>query len=109
MPGYALQVGASLNCSHGGTVQVATTNSRVLVNKQPVLTVGDTWSVVGCPLNVAGAPSPCATLVWISPSVRVKVNGQPVVSSGSTGLSMGPVPQGSPIVISQQTRVSVLT
>lgn len=108
MPGPMQHVGAALNCGHGGSVQVVSSNTRVFVSKMPVATMSDTWTVVGCPLNVSGSPVPCVSIRWVVPSARVRVNGQPVILSTSTGMSVNAAqaPQGAPIPLSSQVRVT---
>lgn len=109
MPGFLLHVGATANCPHGGQVSTISTNSRVLVNGQPVATLGDTFLIAGCAFTVpTNKPQPCVKVQWLVPASRVQVGGQPVILQTSTGIcqSAEQIPQGAPTVIATQTRVS---
>ena len=52
-------------------------------------------------------PQPCVKVQWTTPATRVKVNGQFVLLSASSGLcqSAEQIPQGSPMVATTQKRV----
>jgi uncharacterized Zn-binding protein involved in type VI secretion len=108
MPGSVFHVGGGAICPHAGQVSVMSTNTRVMVSGQPVATASDTFLIAGCPFNVASSPQPCLTIRWLVPSLRVRVNGQPVVLQTSTGLcqSAAQVPQGPPNIVAVQLRVS---
>ncbi len=82
-------------------------NSRVFVNKQPVLTQPDTFTVAGCPFVVGSFPRPCILVKWVVPSSRIKVDGKSVLLKDSMGLceSADQTPQGSPNVLSAQFKV----
>jgi hypothetical protein len=108
MPGFLLHVGALVQCSHAAPVSAISSNTRVLVNGLPVVTISDTFLVAGCPFIVALVPQPCVRVQWLVPASRVLVNGQPALLQTSTGLCLGPTqaPQGAPIVSVVQTRVT---
>lgn len=108
MPGPLYHVGATAICPHGGQVTVIPTNTRVLVNGQPVATMGDTYLVAGCAFTIPpGKPQPCVKVQWLVPATRVLVNGQPAILQTSTGLCLSAeqIPQGPPLVIAAQPRV----
>lgn len=107
MPGFLFHTGASAICTHGGPVQVVSTNARVLVSGMPVATLGDQFLVAGCVFNVSGAPSPCIKVQWLVPAARVLVNGQPAILQTSPGLcqNAAQAPQGAPVVLTTQIRV----
>jgi hypothetical protein len=101
-------VGATAICPHAGQVTTISTNSRVLVNGTPVATVADTFVVAGCAFTVPpGKPQPCVKVQWLTPAVRVLVNGQPPILQTSTGLCLSAeqAPQGPPTVLAVQPRV----
>jgi uncharacterized Zn-binding protein involved in type VI secretion len=109
MPGPIVHVGASIICPHGGPANVVTTNSRVLVSGQPVATLADQYLITGCAFTVpSGKPQPCVRVQWLTPAARVFVNGQPVILQTSTGLCLSAeqIPQGAPIVVTTQPRVT---
>ncbi len=109
MPGFLFHAGAAAICPHGGPVSVISSNSRVLVNGMPVATLGDTYLVAGCAFTVpTGKPQPCIKVLWLVPASRVFVGSQPVILQASTGICQSPeqIPQGQPVVIATQTRVS---
>jgi hypothetical protein len=109
MPGFLFHLGAVANCPHGGTINVITTNIRVLVSGQPVATVADQCLVAGCAFTVPpGKPQPCLKVQFLVPATRVLVNGQPALLNTSPGLCLSPeqIPQGPPIISATQPRVS---
>lgn len=105
MPGPLYHVGATAVCPHGGQVQVVPTTPRVFVGGQPVATLGDVYPIAGCLFAPGGSASPCLTAQWIVPAVRVLVSGQPAILQTSTGLGIGPGPQGPVTVVATQPRV----
>ncbi|NTW06409.1 MAG: DUF4280 domain-containing protein [Syntrophaceae bacterium] len=83
MPGYLLQQGATVLCMHGGQSQPVTTNMRVKVSGQPVVTQQDMYSISGCPFMSGSNPMPCVTGQWTSAATRVKAGGLPVILQDS--------------------------
>jgi hypothetical protein len=94
-------------CFHAGAVTPITTNSRVFVSGQPVVTATDTFPVIGCPFTLP-PPHPCVSIRWLVPASRVLVGNTPVILQNSTGIcqSADQTPQGAPLVASTQVRVS---
>jgi hypothetical protein len=107
MPGPLVHVGAVALCPHAGMVTEIPAAPRVFVSGMPVASLLDQYVVIGCPLNVAGAPHPCVRVQWLVPALRVKTKLAPVITQLSTGLCLAPdqVPQGPPIVGATQPRV----
>jgi hypothetical protein len=107
MPGSLLHVGATVVCPHGGQATPQPAQSRVTVAGQPVTTLAHLYTVAGCVFNVSGSPHPCTTVRWTGPATRVRVNGSPVLLSGSGGLcqSADQSPQGAPVTVVVQQRV----
>jgi hypothetical protein len=109
MPGFLYNVGAIAGCPHGGQITVQPRQQRVFVGPAPVATIVDLTAVAGCSFtNPSGAPQPCLNVRWSQPATRVFVNGQPALLSTSTGLCLNAAqgPQGAPIIIGTQSRVS---
>jgi hypothetical protein len=94
-------------CPHGGQVSTSTSNQRVFVVGQPVLTQADTLTITGCSFNVGGKPQPCSMLKWQVPATRILINGQYAILQNSGGLcqSAEQIPQGPPNVCQTQVRV----
>lgn len=108
MPGFLLNVGTTMTCSHAGKVKATTSNVRVRVGGQPAVTASDTFVVTLCPFPPPPAtPHPCVEIRWQVPATRVRVNGKPVLLQDSAGLGLAAdqAPQGPPIVIATQLRV----
>jgi hypothetical protein len=97
-------------CPHGGTVTAISSDTRVFVTGMPVATMADQYLVAGCVFNIAGAPTPCLRVQWLTSATRVLVNGVPPITALSTGLSMlvTGAPAGPPIIVQTQPRVSAL-
>jgi|SRR5271166_840201 len=109
MAGPLFHVGAVGMCPHGGQISTLPGSPRVLVSGMPVATMADQYLVAGCAFTIP-PPQPCLQVRWLTPATRVLVNGSPPITLASTGLSISAtgVPQGPPIVVSTQTRVSAL-
>ena len=110
MAGSTVTVVSTLQCPHGGTVQIITTNARTAAGGF-VATATDTFIVAGCPFQIPATPpipSPCVTVQWIVPDTRVRVDGTPTISESSVGicLSVAQLPQGPVQVVGGQTRVA---
>jgi hypothetical protein len=107
MPGTVAHVGALIQCQHLAPAAVTSKNVRVKVSGQFVALQSDQYLVAGCSFYSGSNPSPCTTLKWLVPAVRVKVMGQPVLLKDSTGLCQNPVQvvQGTPTIKVTQPRV----
>ncbi|MCG8689350.1 MAG: hypothetical protein MI892_31040 [Desulfobacterales bacterium] len=109
MPGPIYHVGAAGMCPHGGQMTTAPGNPRVLVSGQPVATMADVSTIAGCPFNIPAIPKPqpCVTVQWLTPATRVTAGGTPVLLQTSSGLckSAEQIPQGPPIITTNQARV----
>ncbi|MEZ4295095.1 MAG: PAAR-like protein [Polyangiaceae bacterium] len=107
----ALHQGAMVQCPHGVPAQAVPSQVRVTINKQPVLTQQDMFTVGGCPFQLPGpTPSPCVQVKWLTASVRVKASGVPVLLQTSTSLCLAgtQAPQGPAVVAGASPRVTAL-
>jgi hypothetical protein len=98
-----LTAASTMMCPHGGTV-VATPSATQAVIDAPVLTIGDTFLITGCPFTLPGPPpipSPCVTVQWSGPCAHVTHGGAPALNAASVGLCLAATqaPQG-PVIIS---------
>jgi hypothetical protein len=104
MPGFMLQQGATVLCSHGGQAQPTLSNPRVMVSGMPTVPLSAPFVVAGCamPPPIAGN-GPCVTAQFLMGSTRVTSDGQPLLLFDSQAIC---VPTGTPtITASTQTRV----
>ena len=109
MSGHSVNTSATLQCPHGGQVQITSTNTRTKAGGAPMATANDTFLVSGCPFQLPGpTPSPCVEARWLVPDTRVKVDGNPALSRSSSGMcfSAAGVPQGPVSVTNTQAQVS---
>ena len=106
MPGFILDAGATIMPARRAGDGRPPGDARLL-GGQPPLLVDDVATIAACPLNIAGAPSPCLRVQWQMPSTRVTIESSPVLLSSSVGLCLntGGAPQGTAIVTGFQTRV----
>jgi hypothetical protein len=107
MPGFLLHVGASVMCSHGGQAQPTVPNPRVLVSGQPTVLISTPYVVAGCAFPPPPAANgPCVSAQWITGTVRVLSNGQPLLVQSSQAIC---APTGTPVaVVMMQIRVTAL-
>jgi hypothetical protein len=105
MPGFLVQVGATVTCAHGGQAQPTVPNPRVTVMGMPTVTMPPPWVVAGCTFPPPPAANgPCVTAQWLVGTVRVTSNGQPLLVLSSQAIC---APTGTPLIIAvTQTRVT---
>lgn len=103
MPGFLLHAGATVLCAHGGQAQPTVPNPRVTLGGQPSVLQTAPYVVAGCPF-VPPAAGPCVTAQWITGTVRVTSNGQPLLLQSGQAIC---APTGAPLLpVVQQTRVT---
>lgn len=105
MPGFLVHVGAQVFCSHAGPAQPSVPNPRVTVSGQPTVLLSSPYLVAGCTFPPPPAANgPCVTGQWLTGTMRVTSNGQPMVVN--TGASIC-TPTGTPLIaVVTQTRVT---
>ena len=104
--GAILTTAATMMCPHGGTVSATVAAARRAMAGAQILTVGDTYLVSGCPLNVAGAPHPCVQVKWIAGALKAKADSNAILTTDAQGLCVAAdqVPQGPPVMTPAQTK-----
>lgn len=111
MAGNTLNVASTLQCPHGGMVQITSANTRAKVGGAFAALSTDQFMISGCPFQIPAPsgtiPSPCMTVQWVVTDMRAKVNSTPTLSMSSAGLclSAAQVPQGPVVIANTQTRV----
>jgi len=112
MAGNTLNVSSSLQCPHGGSVQITSSNTRVKVGGAFAALSTDQFMISGCPFQIPAPsgtiPSPCMTVQWVMTDMRAKVNSTPTLSKSSVGLCLSgaQVPQGTVVIANTQTKVT---
>jgi hypothetical protein len=110
MAGNTLSVTSSLQCPHGGSVQIISANVRVKVDSACAALATDQFVVSGCPFQIpigtGTKPSPCVTVKWLVTDLRVKVNSTPTLSRSSVGIcqSAEQIPQGPVSIVNTQVK-----
>jgi hypothetical protein len=107
MPGFLVQVGATVMCAHGGQAQPTVPNPRVTAMGMPTVLMTSPYVVAGCamppPPNGNG---PCITAQWTTGTTRVTSTGQPLLVQSSTAIC---TPTGTPLLVTvTQTRASAM-
>lgn len=110
MPNFILTKSSLILCPHGGMVMhVPLSPFAELINGEPPMLLNDQYLVAGCPFMTPSGPGPgpCLRVIWINPSVKKLINGQPVLTNASTGMvhSATGLPQGIVVIASFQTQV----
>lgn len=102
-----ITTGSMLMCPHGGTVKGVPT-SKVTVGSEPILTVGDTFTIAGCALNIAGAPHPCVMVQWVQPALQSTASNNATLTAQSVGLckAADQAVQGTVMITFTQSRVT---
>lgn len=107
MPGFLIDQGTTMMCTHGAPVTHVPSQVRVRMNQMPVLTMSDVPTIAGCPFIIpTNVPSPCMMLQWV-PATRVKIQGQPVLLNLPPAICKAAtqVPQGPLNIVAVQARV----
>jgi hypothetical protein len=107
MPGFLLHAGSILRCSHGGEATPTTSNPRIIVSGQPIVSQDSDFVIAGCtlPQTDPGA-DPCVTARFVTAASRVRANGLPVLLHTSQAVCM---PTGTPLhIVQTQTRVTAI-
>jgi hypothetical protein len=107
MPGQILTIASTIQCMHGGTVILATSNSKFGAGAFALLE-SDVHVVAGCPFTVGPKYSPCVQVEWTAGAAKVKVQGAAVLVQSSVGkcISAEGAPQGVAIIANTQTKGS---
>jgi uncharacterized Zn-binding protein involved in type VI secretion len=105
-----LNTSSTLMCPHGGTVSAISSNTKTKAGGSYVLRSADTFTIAGCPLNVAGAPHPCVQVRWIQPALKSKVLSDATLTADSVGLCVAAdqAVQGTVLIQVTQSQVSGL-
>lgn len=98
-----LTTASSLQCPHGGTVSIASTNMNAMADAALALAT-DNFIIAGCPFQISGAPHPCVKVQWVKPNTAVTVGGTPTLSQDSKGLCLAAdqAPQGPVSIVNTQ-------
>lgn len=105
-----LTVASSVQCMHGGTAVLVTTNSELLAGGSPVLLQSDQHPVVGCPFTVGVVYTPCVLIQWQTGAASLSVQGVPVLTQASVGIcnSAAGAPQGIAVIVQGSPELSAL-
>jgi len=111
MAGNTLTAQSSLQCPHGGLVQIIPASPRASAGGAPIATAADGFVISGCPFQIPAVvpiPSPCVTIQWLVTDLAVTSGGAPTLSLSSVGLCMSAlqVPQGPVVINGTQPQVS---
>jgi hypothetical protein len=103
-----LNASSQLMCPHGGQVSIITSNTKVKGGGDYLIRSSDTFTITGCPLNVAGAPHPCVQVKWMSTAMQSKTAGDANLTEQSLGMCLAAdqAVQGTVMVSSTQRKVS---
>jgi hypothetical protein len=91
-----------LQCPHGGTVEVVSTNTRAKAGGAFMATSTDVFTITGCTGPV------CVTAQWTIPNMLVRVNGVPSLSALSLGtcFNAAGAPTGPVVVVTAEAKVA---
>ena len=107
-----LTIASTLTCPHGGSVTIASGNTRATAGGVPLALATDAYAIAGCPfqipVGVGMVPHPCVTVQWLKTGLRTTINGVPTVGLDSVGLCLAAdqIPQGPVVIAQAQPRVS---
>jgi hypothetical protein len=109
MPGLLIQIGAQLQCPHGGTIIITPAGAQVTTNTQAIATIAATGSVAGCAnLDASMGQVPCTVVTWTTGTVRVTLNGVPALVPTSLAVfnCVPPLPPVPATVLVTQTHAT---
>jgi hypothetical protein len=97
MPGFLLDVGALVQCAHGGKAELTFLSTRVKVMGKPIVSQSATCTITGCPFPPPPVGNgPCVTANWVMGALRVKSMGVPVLLQDSQAICL---PTDTPLFI----------
>ena len=102
MSGF-LTTASTLQCPHGGTVSVISTNAQVQTADGFILRSSDVFTIAGCPFATAVA-QPCVSVEWVLTALQSQVLSEFNLTEDSVGLCVGGGPPG-PVVVNQTQSV----
>ena len=108
----AITTTSTLQCPHGGTVSIVSSNTQVKAGGAALALATDTFTISGCPFQIpvgpGTKPSPCLQVQWVVKDLRTKVKEQQTLSTASVGLCLSAeqIPQGPVVIHASQTQVS---
>src|SRR5688500_3906454 len=110
MAGDSLTTASTLQCPHGATVSIVSSNQRAKADGASLATMADSFTISGCPFQLPTTPpipSPCLTVRWLVTDMRVKANGNLTLNKTSQGLCLSGarIPQGPASILSTQAKV----
>jgi hypothetical protein len=108
MAGKLLTTGSTVQCPHGGMVQLMTANAKAGTMTGKALLESDQHLVSGCSFMIGNKPSPCLRVKWSAGAGKVKVNSTAVLVESSSGLCYSPegAPQGPASVVMADSKAS---
>jgi hypothetical protein len=101
---------STVQCLHGGSVALSTSNTVAMADGSPLLLLTDSHTVSGCPfqipLGTGTKPQPCLTVRWLVGAMQTMVNSTPVLLQTSVGLCLSAeqIPQGPPTIVNVQQK-----
>lgn len=106
-----LNLSSSLQCPHGGMVQIVSANTKTKAGGAFAALATDTFTIAGCPFQIPGTPpipSPCVTVQWLVTNLRTKASSTPLLNQSSVGLCLSAmqVPQGPVSIVQTQSQVT---
>jgi hypothetical protein len=107
MAGFVVTTATVAMCPHGGSAMFTAGQTSVQAVGAPVIVASDTVTIAGCPFVIGTVPSPCTTVEWLLPALRVTASSTAVVHDASVGLclSAASAPQGTLQISLNQSRV----
>jgi hypothetical protein len=103
-----LTTSSSMMCPHGGMVQAVSSNIKAKAAGAYILRSSDTFTIVGCTVNILGAPHPCIQVQWVQTALKSKAVGDFNLTSQSLGLCVAAdrAVQGTVLINATQLLVS---
>jgi hypothetical protein len=111
MAASLLTTASALQCPHGGSVAIVSSNTKAMAGA-PLVIAADVFTISGCPFQIpigtGTVPHPCVMVQWTKPNVKTLVNGQPTLALDSVGLCLAAdqAPQGPVSVVQTQAKAS---
>ena len=101
---------STLQCPHGGTVSIVTSNTRVKGGGDYLARSTDTFIIAGCPFILGLVPHPCVQIQWVQPAARSQVSSDFTLTEESVGLCLADdaAVQGTVLIMFTQPQVAGL-
>jgi hypothetical protein len=105
-----LTIANQIQCPHGGSATLETSNTSLLVDGEAALLESDIHQIAGCTFTPGTTPSPCVLIQWSGGASLLQVDQVGVLLESSTGMCLNGAgaTQGTAMIVDSTSDVDAL-